>query len=321
MRILVAGGCGYVGSKLCPTLADLGYTVDVIDLCWFGNPFNNDSRINVVNKNLFDCKETDLQGYDQVIFLAGMSNDPMAEFAPSENFVYNAALPSYLAFIAKKAGVKRYVYASSCSVYGYTWDKLYTEEDPVTCGYPYGISKLQGERGVMQQCDTKFSVVCLRKGTISGYAPKMRLDLIVNTMYKFARSLKKVTVNNPAIWRPILSINDAVSAYTRAVQAHQSISGVFNISSGNYTVGEVAEIVADMLPGTSLDIHNKQDMRNYKVTCKKAREVLSFRPRNTVADIVNELLEHEENFKIFDNMMYYNIQVIRELPEFQNASK
>ena len=140
MKLLVAGGAGYVGSYLIPVLLERGYDIDVVDLLWFGNHLPD--GVNVIEKNLFKYEQKDLEGYDQIVFLAGLSNDPMAEFDPSMNFVYNAALPSYLAFIAKKAGVKRFIYASSCSVYGYTVNELYDEDSPVTCGYPYGISKL-----------------------------------------------------------------------------------------------------------------------------------------------------------------------------------
>ena len=216
MRILVAGGAGYIGSKLIPVLLEHGYKIDVVDLLWFGNHLPQ--NVSVVKKDLFKCQPEDLKDYDQVIFLAGLSNDPMAEFDPSMNFIFNGALPSYTAYIAKKAGVKRFIYASSCSVYGYTVNELYDENSPVTCGYPYGISKLQGERGVLQLQDEGFSVIALRQGTICGYSPRMRLDLIVNTMFKFAMADRKITINNPSIWRPILDIRDAATAELKLKQ-------------------------------------------------------------------------------------------------------
>src|ERR1700729_120883 len=141
MKILIAGGAGYVGSVLIPKLLDRGYKVDVVYLFWFGNPLPR--QVGILNKDIFQLSVEDLEPYDQVIFLAGLSNDPMAEFSPSKNFVYNAAAPAYLAYTAKKAGVKRYVYASSCSVYGYTVNELYDETRAVASSHPYGISKLQ----------------------------------------------------------------------------------------------------------------------------------------------------------------------------------
>src|SRR5579871_4144509 len=241
MKILIAGGAGYVGSVLIPKLLDRGYKVDVVDLFWFGNHLPR--QVGVLNKDIFQLTHDDLELYDQVIFLAGLSNDPMAEFSPSKNFVFNAAAPAYLAYTAKKAGVRRYVYASSCSVYGYTVNELYDETRPVASSYPYGISKLQGEQAVMNLIDEHFSVIALRKGTISGFSPRMRLDLIVNTMFRSALQTGNVTIDNPSIWRPILAMEDAVSAYTRVIEAHESISGIFNIASGNYTVGEVGDLV------------------------------------------------------------------------------
>ncbi len=316
MRILIAGGAGYIGSTLIPVLLERGYKVDVVDLLWFGNSLPE--NVSVVKKDLFKCKKEDLKDYDQVIFLAGLSNDPMAEFDPSMNFIFNAALPSYMAFVAKKAGVKRFIYASSCSVYGYTVNELYDEDSPVTCGYPYGISKLQGERGVLQLQDDSFSVIALRQGTVCGYSPRMRLDLIVNTMFKFAIVERTITVNNPSIWRPILDIRDAATAYLRAIQADYSLSGVFNVASGNYTVGQVGDMVKyeiEKLGGEKVEIilKNIEDFRNYKVAIDKAGTYLGFQPQHTIESIIEDLYEHRASFEDYDNDKFYNIRVFKKL--------
>src|SRR6202041_107344 len=316
MRLLIAGGAGYVGSALIPRLLERGYQVDVVDLFWFGNHLPTETG--VLNRDLFDVTADDLKKYDQVIFLAGLSNDPMAEFSPSKNFVYNAAAPAYLAYVAKKAGVKRYIYASSCSVYGYTVNDLYDETKPVASAYPYGISKLQGEQAVMNLLDDSFSVISLRKGTISGYSPRMRLDLIVNTMFKSAMRDRAISINNPTIWRPILAIEDAISGYIRAIEAHQTISGIFNIASGNFTVGEVGDLVQSEIQEqlgekVQLKIHAIQDFRNYKVNFEKARNVLSFHPRHDVRSIVRHLIKNMGRFADWDNPEYYNVQVFHTL--------
>src|SRR5580765_979211 len=243
MKILIAGGAGYIGSVVIPKVLDRGYEVEVIDLLWFGN--NLPKEVKVHQKDIFDLHEKDLEGYDQVIFLAGLSNDPMAEFSPAKNFVFNASSTAYLAYIAKRAGVKRFIYAGSCSVYGYTVNELYDETKPASSNYPYGISKLQGEQAVLQMLDQNFSVIAFRQGTVSGYSPRMRLDLIVNTMFKTAVATGEIIINNPSIWRPILGIQDATSAYIRAIESAGEISGIFNIASGNYTVGEVGDYVKE----------------------------------------------------------------------------
>ena len=322
MRLLIAGGAGYVGSALIPTLLERGYLVDVVDLFWFGNHLPPEAGI--LNKDLFEVTVDDLKDYDQVIFLAGLSNDPMAEFSPSKNFVYNAAAPAYLGYMAKKAGVKRYIYASSCSVYGYTVNELYDETRPVSSSYPYGISKLQGEQAVMNLASDEFSVIALRKGTVSGYSPRMRFDLIINTMFKCARRDGVITINNPTIWRPILAIEDAISAYTRAIEAHEKISGIFNVASGNYTVGEVGDLVRAEIENhlgvkVGLTIRHVQDVRNYKVSIERAKNVLSFHPRHDVQSIVRDLLKHQDDCSDWDNPAYYNIQMFRSFENVMTA--
>src|SRR5450631_1576675 len=264
MKLLIAGGAGYLGTTLIPKILERGYSVDVVDLFWFGNKLPAETGI--LNKDIFDLTVSDLTGYQQVIFLAGLSNDPMAEYSPSKNFIFNAAAPAFLAYMAKKAGVRRYIYASSCSVYGYTENELYDESRPVSSNYPYGISKLQGEQAAMQLADGDFSVISLRKGTISGYSPRMRFDLIINTMFKNAVREHSITVNNPSIWRPILAIEDAATAYTRAIEANYKLSGIFNVASGNYTVGEVADLVRSAVEErlaikVNLNIKHIQDFR------------------------------------------------------------
>ena len=318
MKILIAGGAGFIGSALVPRLLARGYEVTVVDLLWFGNHLPD--GVKIVRQDLINLKPEDLSSFDQVIFLAGLSNDPMAEYSPSRNFVENGAGPAYLAYISKQAGVKRFIHGGSCSVYGYTVNELYDEQSPTVCSYPYGISKLQGEFSALQLQDSDFSVIGFRQGTVSGFSPRMRFDLVVNTMFKCAVQDRKITVSNPSIWRPILAIQDAVSAYIRAIEAPQEISGIFNIASGNYTIGEVADRVHQAVTGSlkidvEIDIHHIIDFRNYKVKIDKASNLLSYKPRFDMDDLVNELIENMGSFKDFDDEQYYNIRTFKLLTE------
>ena len=315
-KILLAGGAGYIGTELCKRLLKLDYKVTVIDDLWFGNHL--DPKIELIKKDLFQVSHTDLKGYDTVIFLAGVSNDPMAEFSPSENFIQNAACPAYLAYESKRAGVKRFIYASSCSVYAYTVDELYDESAPTTCGYPYGISKLQGENGVMQLVDKNFSGISLRQGTVCGYSDRMRFDLVVNTMFKNAITLGEITVNNPSIWRPIYHIQDACSAFIRAIQAPDNISGIFNVASDNYTLGQIGDIVSaemsrNLKKEIKMHINDMQDFRNYKVSTTHAKNTLGFTPIYGIKDIINQLFEKAGSFSNFDDDKYYNIRIFESL--------
>lgn len=316
MKILIGGGAGYIGSRLIPELVKDGHDITVVDLLWFGNHLPK--RVKVIKKDLFNISSKDMEGYEQFIFLAGLSNDPMAEYDPAKNFIYNGALPSYLAYEAKKAGIKRFIYASSGSVYGYTINKSSNEKDMTVCGYPYGISKLQGEKGALQMQDKNFSVIALRQGTVSGYSPRMRFDLIVNTMFKTAMTDGKIIVNNPLIWRPIFDIRDAVTAYIKAIKASYSISGVFNVASGNYTVGQVAnsiklEIEKLTKKKIEIEIKNIKDFRNYKMKIDRAKKVLGYKAKYGIADIVADIFEHRKEYGNLMNELFYNIKVFKKI--------
>jgi nucleoside-diphosphate-sugar epimerase len=315
-NILLAGGAGYIGTELCKRLMKLDYDITVIDNLWFGN--NLDPKIKLIQKDIFKVNSKDLEGFDVVIFLAGVSNDPMAEFSPSENFIQNAACPAYLSYESKRAGVKRFIYASSCSVYGYTVDELYDESSPTTCAYPYGISKLQGENGVMQLADEKFSVISLRQGTVCGYSDRMRFDLVVNTMFKNALMHGEITVNNPSIWRPIFHIQDACTAYIRAIQAPDNISGIFNVASDNYTLGQIGDVVSvemSKLLDKEIKVHinDVKDFRNYKVSIQHAKLTLGFTPIYTVRDIIHDLFQKTANLINLEDEKFYNIKVFKSL--------
>jgi len=180
------------------------------------------------------------------------------------------------------------------------------------------MSKLQGEQAVMNLVDDHFSVVALRKGTICGYSPRMRLDLMVNTMFRTAMHEGVIRIDNPSIWRPILAMEDAITAYIRAIEAHESISGIFNIASGNYTVGDVGDLVKTEIESllgvrVGLRIRHVQDFRNYKVSFEKAKDLLSFNPQHDVRAIVRQLVAERSKFSDWENPSYYNIRVFRAL--------
>jgi nucleoside-diphosphate-sugar epimerase len=146
----------------------------------------------------------------------------------------------------------------------------------------------------------------------------MRFDLVVNTMFKTALTERKVVVRNPSIWRPILDIRDAATAYLRTVQADYSLSGVYNIASGNYTVGQVGDMVkseVEKLTGekVSIEINNVEDFRNYKVSIERAITYLGFRPQNTVTDIIEHLYEHRDDFGDYNEDRLYNIRIFEKL--------
>lgn len=315
-KVLIMGGAGFIGSVLAPYLHNEGHEITVADACWFGNYLPE--YIKLIKTDLFDLKQADLAQYDSIIFLAGLSNDPMAEFSPKSNFILNTALPAYVGFLAREAGVKQFIYASSCSVYGYTLNKTYTEEDPAICNYPYGVSKLQGERSLLSLAEEDFKVICIRQGTVCGYSPRMRLDLAMNTMFKNALQNKKITLSNHKIWRPILGLGDLCDAYSKALQFEEDGGHLFNISSFNTTVGELAQSVKQFVEEkfkeeVAITDLNVQDYRNYKVSTEKARKLLNYEAKQNDLDIINDLYNHLDNFCHFTDERFYNIEVFKKL--------
>ena len=315
-NILIAGGAGYIGTRLSNDLSLAGHKVTVVDLFWFGDYLLN--SVNKVKMDLMDLAEEDLEQFDCVVFMGGLSNDPMANFSPQRNFVENAAAPTYLAYAAKKAGIKRFVYASSCSVYGFTDNKVMTEKDDVNPEYPYGISKLQTEYSIMKMQSENFRPISLRKGTVGGWSPRMRFDLVVNTMTKYALTKGKIVVHNPSLWRPLVDIRDVVHAYKQSIFCDQSISGVFNICHSNYTIGDLATDIKEKLEeygyAIDLDIQNKPDVRNYLASNKKAKSILNFEPKYIPKDSIDEIMQNLNVKSIdFEDKRYHNIATFKDL--------
>lgn len=314
MRILIAGGAGYVGSALVPHLLQRGHQVTVVDLLWFGNHLPPETR--VICKDVLNLTEGEVAGFDQVLFLAGLSNDPMADFAPNQNYVSNTAAPAYLAWLAKRVGVQRFVYSGSCAVYGLHDQGVRVETDAPECTTPYGISKYLGEQSALYLADRQFAVTSLRLGTVSGFSPRMRLDLVVNAMFRSAVETSKVVVFNPEIWRPILGIPDAAAAFTAALEADSDVQGIFNVASLNLTIEEIGRTIQGLMQEllqkeVVLELHHMKECRSYKVSTRKAQEVLGFRPTQTISDMVQNLWDNRHHFPDMSANQYYNIRFLQ----------
>ncbi len=309
-KILITGGAGYIGTVLTRELLKNGYKPDIVDTLWYGNYL--DKEVEVKQLNILELTQKEVEPYDVIIFLGGVSNDPMAEYKPCVNFTENLASPSYLAYITRKAAAstktqKRFIYASTCSVYGYTSNELMSEEDAVPPPhFPYGISKLGGERSIMSLEDEYFRPIALRKGTVGGWSPRMRFDLVVNVMSKFALLNKKIVVHNPSLWRPLVDIRDVAQAYIRSIESNIDITGIYNISYDNYTIGRLANEIKDQFNQFNINVQierqDKEDLRNYKVATDKAKKeldfVAKFSPRDSVKEIFKNLHQLDNNFYI-----------------------
>ena len=323
MKIMVVGGGGYLGSMLVKALLADGHEIALVDLFWFSCPPAHNrfhDRLAVRKMNAAALAIEDMRGLDAVVFLAGLSNDPMADFDPLANFHANAAIPAYLANIAAKAGVERFIHGSSCSVYGHVTRTVDESESPKTTS-PYGISKLMAEKGI--NASEVQTVINLRMGTISGYSTRMRYDLMVNAMVKDAVLSNVINVNDPAAKRPYLHIADAVDAY-RAALAWKPLHSqdkhrlTVNVFSGNTTIDVAATtICAEIKYFLHKDVpivsRNILDKRSYVVGSMFWKK-LGFKPRHEqIGNIVEDVISNLDKTPDLNGDAYYNIRVFEKL--------
>jgi nucleoside-diphosphate-sugar epimerase len=241
--ILVVGGAGYVGSVLVRELLERGYAVKVFDRLYYGDQGIRDvaERIKLAPGDVRTLDLSVLDGVDAVINLSGLSNDPTAEYNPKANFEMNTQATEFLAGLCKKKGIRRFIFASSCSIYDVgigndEKDIVLDEESPVNPKAAYSSSKYQAERSLLAMSGSDFSPVILRKGTIYGFSPRMRYDLVVNTFLKDALSKGHLTIHyGGEMWRPLVDVRDAARAYITCLEAdeHKVKGEIFNVVYGN----------------------------------------------------------------------------------------
>ncbi len=317
MNILVTGGAGYIGSVLVPLLVNEGHKVTVIDKLTFGNNLKDLTGFTLHERDVLDIQPDWLDDIDAVIHLAGLSNDPMANFRPRDNYINNTALTGLLVYFCKQKGIRRFIFGGTCSIYGFSAEKIVDEQTPVSPLFPYGLSKVQAEFAINSAADKNFRPIIFRQATVYGWAPRMRFDLVVNTMTKFGVCDGKITVHNPRLWRPLIHIRDLANAYLLAVNAPEEVSGTFNIASKNYSILEIGQEVQKTLVRNNipcdLEILNQEDMRSYRVSSDFACSTLGYNPKIEIAEGVEEILQKVGDAKqpAWHNPWFINAEVYR----------
>jgi nucleoside-diphosphate-sugar epimerase len=331
-RILVVGGAGYVGCVLVAELIERGYAVRVVDRLYYGEEGLNEvrDRVELMVADMRTLPADALDGVKAVINLGGLSNDPTADYNPTANRQMNTEASVRLARLCLEAGVRRYLYASSCSIYDQGVDQpegdvILDEEAPVAPKAAYSSSKRAAEEALLGLASDRFCPVIFRKGTIYGFSPRMRYDLVVNTFVKDALSKGAITLHyGGEMWRPLIDIRDVACAYVAGLRADEDVvrGQIFNLSFANFRISEVALRVREALQdaGVACAVHvdySFQGVRSYRVSTRKLGRLLHIHPTVTVEDAVRDMVQkiRTYGFTDFDNPRYYNIRWIKTLEE------
>lgn len=328
-NILVTGGAGYVGSLLVPQLLEAGYKVTAYDIMYFGDDFlpKSNPNLKVIKGDIRDTVKlaTALEGIDAVISLACISND--ASFELDEKLSTSINLDAFepMVIAAKKAGVKRFVYCSSSSVYGVSESPDVTEEHPLVPLTLYNKYKGMCEPLLFKHQSPDFVCVTIRPATLCGYAPRQRLDLSVNILTNHAVNNKKITVFGGAQKRPNLHVQDMVDLYKLLLEVpDEKIAGqIFNAGVQNMSIMEIAQIakrvVEEMFPENGdipIVTTPTDDIRSYHVNSDKIGRILGFRPKRSVEDAVRDLCVAFKAGKLpnsLDDTFYFNVRRLKEL--------
>ncbi len=302
MRVLITGHRGYIGSVLTPLFRRAGHEVVGLDTDLFAaadfGP--GPERVPSLAVDVRDVTREQLEGFHAVVHLAALSNDPLGDLDPELTYAINRHASARLARLARDAGVSRFLYSSSCSIYGAAGaDDELDEEAPLRPVTPYAISKVQVEQDLAGLADADFSPVYLRNATVYGVSPRLRTDLVLNNLVGWALLTGRVRVlSDGTPWRPICHVEDIARAFLAALEApREVVSGqALNIgrASENYRVREIAEFAGEAVPGCTIEIGSESgpDPRSYRVDFSKVGRVLpAFRPQWTARKGAVELAE------------------------------
>jgi nucleoside-diphosphate-sugar epimerase len=337
MHVLVTGGAGYIGLELCRQLLERGDSVRVVDRFFFGDAAlrglreRSDGRLTAIPGDLRAFDDAWLEGIDAVSHLAGLSNDPTAEYNPDANWQMNAIATEQLAEACKRRGIARFVFGSSASLYDGIGPGMFDERTAVQPRGAYSLSKKYAEDALLRLADDRFAPTILRQGTVYGWSPRMRFDLVVNTFLKDAVMVGKLYLHGGGWqWRPLVDVSDVARAHVVCLAASlDTVRGeIYNVMQENYQVRQLAMLVAGSLSlrGRTVVLEEAplpKLVRDYRMSNLKMTQRVGFTPAVTVLESIDVMLAKLplENVGWLANPRWYNIAWMSVLEEVHAAQQ
>ena len=310
MKVLVTGGCGYVGTQLTHTLLKHGHEVIVVDVMWFGDFLEEHQNLKVVKTDIRNVDQIPMQDVEVIFHLANIANDPCSDLDPKLSWEVNVLATMQLVERAIAHGVRQFTFASSGSVYGVQDDPDVTEDLPLVPISDYNKTKMISERVLLSYAD-RILVQCIRPATVCGYSPRMRLDLSVNMLTMQALSNGRITVFGGKQTRPNIHIQDLVRVYVHFLELGERASGIFNAGFENLSIMEIAERAAALIP-SEIVVTESDDPRSYRLSAKKLLDT-GFEPQHTVSDAMSEIINATNKGILKDDDGCYNLRVMKSL--------
>jgi nucleoside-diphosphate-sugar epimerase len=311
-KIIVTGGCGFVGQPLTTALLEIGHQVRVIDAMWFGNHLPDHENLEIIESDIRNLEESFFEGVDTVFHLANVANDPCSDLNSKLNWEVNALASMQLVEMAIKKKVRQFVFASSGSVYGVKEEALVTEELSLVPISDYNKTKMISERVLLSYAN-KILITCIRPATVCGYSPRMRLDLSVNMLTLQALTNQKITVFGGNQTRPNINIKDLVSVYLHTLENPEKMAGIFNAGFENLSIMEIAERVVHHVP-SEIIVSESNDPRSYRLSSQKLLDT-GFEPVSSVEEGILELIDAYRSGKLGMEERYFNVKTMVRLIE------
>lgn len=303
MKFLVTGGCGYKGHVLVPKLLERGLDVTVLDTQWFGNHHRPHPRLEIVKGDVRDIDAIDLDGVEGIIHLSSIANDPCGDLDPKLTWEVSALATMQLADKARRHNVKRFIYASSGSVYGIKDELEVTEDLELKPISEYNKTKMVSERALLSYRDD-MSVQIVRPATVCGVSPRMRLDVSVNMLTMQALAKGRITVFGGMQTRPNIHIDDITDVYLHFID-HPDVTGIYNAGFENISILDIARLVTRRVP-VEIDVTASNDPRSYRVNSDKLLAT-GFVPKKTVDDAIREIIDMFNAGELKDEDRCYNL--------------